>query len=382
MSWTFNIEVMDTNRTGDTKMGALTLTTTELIDISNGTHWLPLEFEGDYAGEIEVVFQGIDIAPRPLDVVQWSVDHLEGFEQLVLPLVADKEGPLHATLVRRMCPRNSHVAILSIHGFSDYFWNGSMGRAFSDDLYNFYALDLRKCGRSRNPNHRPGYVSHFEQYFEELHAALRVIRVDDGNSRVVIMGTGTGAVIATLYASEHAETVDALLLNSPAFSALHNFVVPKPWFGGNDPFVKADGIMSIYHTSLHKSMKGEWDFDLEAKPIAGMPLYQTWLTAFTEALQRIQKGEVIVRVPTLVLCSAAGATTPPQAYNPGYQRADVFLNIAEVVRLAPKIGGQVRLQLIREAVHDVFLSGGAQRDEAYDKMFDFFTFLFENGEAK
>jgi len=192
------------------------------------------------------------------------------------------------------------------------------------------------------------------------------------------MGVGTGGLIATLYASDHPESLEGLLLNSPAFSSMHNFVVPKPWFGGNDPFLKGEGIMTIYHTCLHKSIKGEWDFDLDAKPIRGHPLFQGWLNAFTEALMKVQKGEVLVKVPTLVLCSAAGATNPPTTYNPGYQRADVFLNIAEVVRLAPKIGGQVKLQLIREAMHDVFLSGMAARDEAYDKVFDFFTFLFNN----
>jgi alpha-beta hydrolase superfamily lysophospholipase len=282
-------------------------------------------------------------------------------------------------LVRTLCKKaKSKVAVLSLHSFSDYFWNAQLGQSFSEDRYNFYALDMRKCGRSLNPNHHPGYVDNFETHFEEIHAAIRVIRADDGNVRLLLMGVGSGALIATLFTAEHTESVDGLLLNSPAFSEMHNYVVPKPWFGGSDPFLKGEGVMTVYHSCLHKSMKGEWDFDLDAKPIRGLPLYQGWLNAFEEALARVQSGEVILKVPTLVLCAAAGATSPPQAYNPGYQRADVFLNIAEVVRLVPKLGSQVKMQLIREAIHDVFLSGMQARDEAYDKVFDYFTFLFNN----
>jgi alpha-beta hydrolase superfamily lysophospholipase len=43
-----------------------------------------------------------------------------------------------------------------------------MGKGISEK-YNFYALDLRKSGRSRLLHQHPGYVSHFETYFEEIH---------------------------------------------------------------------------------------------------------------------------------------------------------------------------------------------------------------------
>ncbi len=141
-------------------------------------------------------------------------DILEGFESITIPLLPDEEGPVVATLVRRPCPRPSTTAVLYIHGFVDYFFQTEMAEQYLDNGFNFYALDLRKYGRSLLPHQRPNYMTDIETYFEEISAAIDIIRRDDGNETLLINGHSTGGLIAALYAHrmrrEH--RIDALFL--------------------------------------------------------------------------------------------------------------------------------------------------------------------------
>ena len=57
-------------------------------------------------------------------------------------------------------------AVLALHGFTDYFFNTELADHFAARGFAFYALDLRKCGRSRRDgpdaalHHRPGPLRH------------------------------------------------------------------------------------------------------------------------------------------------------------------------------------------------------------------------------
>ncbi len=92
----------------------------------------------------------------------WLPDVLgAGFEQLSLELGSDEEGPVVATLVRHLPPlvpsrtgplRNTDV--LYVHGWSDYFFQTELARFWTGLGAGFYALDLRKYGRSLRPGRR------------------------------------------------------------------------------------------------------------------------------------------------------------------------------------------------------------------------------------
>ena len=64
---------------------------------------------------------------------------------------------------------------------------------------------------------------------------------------------------------------------------------------------------------------------------------------------------------------------PPTSYAPVYQKLDIFLNIGEVATMAYKLGPQVKLHLVRDALHDPFLSSPMARDDAYDTVFEYFS---------
>ena len=142
----------------------------------------------------------------------------EGFQRLVIPLQEDYEGKVIATLVRRLSASGSGRAVLYIHGFNDYFFQQEMACRFNEQGYHFYALDLRKYGRSWLPHQKFNDIRELRSYFEEISLALEIIR-KEGSHTTFLLGHSTGGLIVTLYAKEHGDSFlfDGIILNSPFF---------------------------------------------------------------------------------------------------------------------------------------------------------------------
>ena len=68
--------------------------------------------------------------------------------ETILPMPDDYEGKVIATLLRADSTAPSDRAVLYLHGYIDYFFQTHMAERFAGEEWNFYALDLRKYGRS------------------------------------------------------------------------------------------------------------------------------------------------------------------------------------------------------------------------------------------
>ena len=87
-------------------------------------------------------------------------------------LPPDDEGSVVATLVsRRAREARPTRAVLHVHGFADYFFQTEYAEWWLDRGYDFYALDLRKYGRSIRPHQTPTYVTDLRDYFAEIDLA-------------------------------------------------------------------------------------------------------------------------------------------------------------------------------------------------------------------
>jgi alpha-beta hydrolase superfamily lysophospholipase len=75
----------------------------------------------------------------------------EPFTAETIDLEDDSEGEVVATLVKRAAESPTRRAVLYLHGFSDYFFHVHVAELFNELGYDFYALDLRKYGRSLLP---------------------------------------------------------------------------------------------------------------------------------------------------------------------------------------------------------------------------------------
>ncbi len=95
-----------------------------------------------------------------------------GFESETLALPDDDEGEVVATLVRHRGPASSRRAVLYVHGFTDYFFQRELAERYVAAGLHFYALDLRKYGRSLRPHQTPNFCRDIREYFAELDLAF------------------------------------------------------------------------------------------------------------------------------------------------------------------------------------------------------------------
>ena len=106
----------------------------------------------------------------------WKADRLlAGFEALELGFPDDYDGRVVATLVRLPVAEAPRGAVLYVHGFIDYFFQRHMAERFAAEGFAFYALDLRKHGRSLLPHQHPCFCKDINEYFADIDRALAEI---------------------------------------------------------------------------------------------------------------------------------------------------------------------------------------------------------------
>ena len=148
---------------------------------------------------------------------QYKPDRLgEGFEAKTIAMPDDYSGRVVTTLVRSLSSCDTHKAVLYVHGYNDYFFQETLARTFNDSCFNFYAVDLRKYGRSLLPEQTPFEVRDLQEYFADIDTALTLIR-EEGNTDIVLMAHSTGGLITSLYCEAYRNDlpVQGLILNSP-----------------------------------------------------------------------------------------------------------------------------------------------------------------------
>ncbi|MBX6767942.1 MAG: alpha/beta hydrolase, partial [Actinomadura rubrobrunea] len=296
------------------------------------------------------------------------------YEAIELPMGRDAEGEVVATLVRRRGERPRRRAVLYVHGFIDYFFQRHLADFYLAQGFDFYALDLRKYGRSLRPHQTPNFVRSLTEHFPEIDAAVRIIRDEDGHEVLLLNGHSTGGLIAALWADRvrGKGLVDALFLNSPFLDI--NEPLPLRKLGAGIAralaarFPKATlpaGVTDLYPRTIHADHDGEWDFDLAWKPIEGFPVRAGWLAAVRRGQRRVHRG-LDIDVPVLVMTSARSVRPKPGA--PDLAGADIVLDVEHMARWAPRLGRHVTLVRIDGAVHDVVLSAEPVRDRVFAEL--------------
>ncbi|MFI6231028.1 alpha/beta hydrolase [Micromonospora echinospora] len=293
------------------------------------------------------------------------------FERYTIELDPDDEGPVVATLVRCRAAQPSRRAVLYVHGFVDYFFQTHLAEFWTDRGWDFYALDLRKYGRSLLPHQTPNYCRDLGDYFPELDAAATIVRTSDDHDRLLVMGHSTGGLLAAVWAHARRDAglVDGLLLNSPFFDINAPWLVRRPLaaavtrLGRSAPHrVLPFGLGTVYGECLHADHRGEWSYDLSWKPLAGFPVRIGWLAAIRRAQRQLRAG-LDIPVPVLVACSTR--TFRRKRWHGSAMLADAVLDVAHMVRWAPRLGPQVTVARIDGGMHDLTLSGPAVREKVF-----------------
>lgn len=330
-----------------------------------------------YAGagwDYEVKYTGPKV--RTTDTA-WHQDILPGFEARYVDQGESFDGPCRSTIVRRLCPGGSRKAYLYIHGFNDYFFQSEMGERFVDSGFNFYAVDLRRYGRSLEPWQYPFDVRRQSEYFADIDSALAQIR-RDGNHDITLSGHSTGGLTVALFAAEKGTRcgVNRVVTDSPFlewnFSPfMRNIAIPMAGLAGTVfPEIKikqsrCDG----YAYSLLRDHHGEWTYDTVWKMIYSPPVTLGWVRSIDNAHDLLMKKASNITVPILVMHSSR--KVDGCGWTPAFQTGDAVLDPAEIQKRGMKLGHDRQVSTIEDGLHDLILSSPSPRQAAYDTIFGF-----------
>ena len=109
---------------------------------------------------------------------QWREDILPGYEQRTVNHADDYSGKVVSTVVRKLVPCANGTAVLYIHGFNDYFFQKELGDSVNAHCMDFYAVDLRKYGRSLRPGQRVCEARDIKEYYADIDSALAIMKQD------------------------------------------------------------------------------------------------------------------------------------------------------------------------------------------------------------
>lgn len=296
------------------------------------------------------------------------------YQTQIISLLDDYEGRAIATLIKVKGEAASKKATLYIHGFNDYFFQTELAERFIKEGYNFYAIDLRKYGRSYLPHQTFNDIRNLRSYFREIHDAIKIIK-KEGNTTVLLGGHSTGGLITTLFAHEYGHLIHGLWMNSPFFEFNKNYFIRKIAI----PFIAQTakrrpersvpgGFSTQYGISLHKTEKGEWEYNLKFKPHIPPIVTAGWIRAIYEGHCKINKG-IYIGVPVLILHSSQSATVD-KTWNDKALISDIILNVKSIAKKSKLIDGCVELAEIKNGMHDLFLSSYDAREDAFSRLFE------------
>ena len=321
---------------------------------------------------------------------EWVPDVLgEPFEQTTMSLGSDHEGDVVATLVRLLPDHPSFgglfgdhrpfsdIDVLYVHGWSDYFFQTRLARYWSERGARFFALDLRKYGRSLRPGQTPGYISDLHEYDADISAALEAMgRAADGTGerRLVLLGHSTGGLTLSLWAARNPDAASAVILNSPWLEfqlsaatraaiapvlGIHSRLRPFDLWPQMDAGFYARAQREVADPDDLMAPLAEW------RPDQTMPVHVGWVRAVLDGHAAVAAG-LGIDVPVCVLLSAR--TTIPTRWSDALTSSDTVLIVDDIARAALHLGHSVTIERIDGALHDVFLSRREARNEAYARL--------------
>ncbi|MFW6598096.1 alpha/beta hydrolase [Propionibacteriaceae bacterium Y2011] len=309
---------------------------------------------------------------------RWDDDILPGFSRHDIGLPGAERAPgepedveLVATLVRKDTRlRPSRRAVLYVHGWNDYFFQAHLADFWVDRGFDFYALDLRRYGRSLREGHFGGFVTDLAEYDTELSAAVDEIRTD--HDQVLLMGHSTGGLICSVWAADNPGRIDGLVLNSPWLDLQATAMVRAL----GTPVIDALGTrmattvlpvsdQDFYSRVLHTRSGGEWDYDLSWKSSPSAAVRAGWLRAVLRGHQRVAAG-LDIEVPILVMASDRSLFR--RKWHDDMRRSDTVLDVSQIAHRAIHLGSCVTVVRIAGGIHDLVLSPEPVRSKVFSEM--------------
>lgn len=340
----------------------------------------------------------------------WEEDLLgPGYLQMSVEVDADDEGPAVVTIVKYDPQADPHPVdadpaltsghprylMVAVHGWNDYFYQTELARHVAADGGAFYAVDLRKYGRSLRPWQTHGFTTDLRLYDDDIQAAIRIARDEWGTDiPLVLYGHSTGGLITTLWADRYPGVLDALVLNSPwlefqASTAMRQIgspvlelaaklnpkaALPLPDNGYYQRTLEAwvpdglPGIPGAPEGSDDPFWTSGWQPDPRFRTYPSPPTRVGWLAAILAGHARVAQG-LAIDCPILVLTSARSHSH--SRWTEEFRHADNVLDVQQIWKRIPDLGKHVTLIKLDGAIHDVLFSCREVREEGFTHMAQF-----------
>ena len=287
----------------------------------------------------------------------------------------DYEGDVVCTLVKRPAPEVSDIGVLYIHGFNDYFFQTEMADLFNAGGYNFYALDLRKHGRSLRHWQRHCNMRDISEFYADIDTAIAIMK-GEGCKKIVLLAHSTGGLIASLYCNDRKNNlkVDALILNSPFLELNMGWFMRKiampvvAAISGMAPdMMISQGISTGYGESLLKAYHGEWDYDTDKKCLVSPDVSAGWVGGIYRGQKRIRQG---LDIPCPVMVMYSDSSVVSDVWVPEMQHSDAVLNVKDIAEYGLRLGKTVDMVRVNDGMHDLLCSAPSVRKAVYKKIFE------------
>ncbi|MFV0452212.1 MAG: alpha/beta hydrolase [Propioniciclava sp.] len=256
--------------------------------------------------------------------------------------------------------RSASGAVLYVHGWNDYFFQTHLADHVESMGFAFYAVDLRRYGRSFQEGQLYAYIADLGDYAEELDQAAEIIAGE--HDRLVVMGHSTGGLAASLWVDARPGEVAGLALNSPWLdshgpTAAAGLIRPllEQW-GRSRPTAVIpvpDWDEPVFVRTTHEKYNGKWSYDLRLKTDTARPIRVGWLRAILRGHQRVAAG---LDIDCPVFVATAAATVRLRRYSPRAATADTVLDVRDMAAAATRLGHHLTLVRIQDGIHDLSLS--------------------------
>ena len=286
-----------------------------------------------------------------------------------------ESGHINSSEIKYKELPDNKSAILWIHGFNDYYFHFHIGEELLNEGYNMYTITLPNYPQKNVDRKYLFYIDDLKKYFSYIDQFIEFIRAR-GINIIVLYGHSTGGLISTAYLHEgkKAHHIDKLILNAPFFdfhdsnimeiiikNVLTNIgkILPK--------FVIREGKNQLSSPEKYKDILSRYYFDQNRKITYPNHTFAGWINAVATYHQKIQKKQIKLDIPILVLMSSTSKNTCK-----GEQNGDCVLDVTEIKKYSRNLGKHVIIKEYNGAIHDVLLSKSTVVNDA---LYDIIGFL-------
>lgn len=261
------------------------------------------------------------------------------------------------TIVRHdAAPASPRAVVLHVHGYNDYFYQAELAEWFASQGLAFYAVDMRRAGRSLMPGDHPHDMANIAEQGDDIALAAEAITELHPGVPLIIHSHSTGALAAAIWAADRPHPATAgVILNSPLFGLRMGrrdraAMVALPLINRTRPHMIVGNRPAIYAKHLHVSGGGPAAFDTVWKTPAGVPTRAQWVHAVAQAWRRIDAG-LGVTLPVLV--ARSDSSGPERDDNPLMMSQDVVVDTDATARRTPLLGPGARELVVKDGIHDL-----------------------------